>query len=218
MTYDPDIEIFLEISNAYMHAEDFDPEWSVAAIHRLKQEPRKEAFRRGFAKACLGGVTAKEYEKATAWDFESDEAFRAHLAHYWNLFYPDSKPADWASPSSSFSSLEGYRGWRNEEGDTVYYTVERGDGAAVLRVTELKLVDRTLHITYELASPSMYDGFARQCRWVRVRPDAPLRVSQRRICAARVLGRHPFSTAPSRGRKLLFSSSATARITCSAVS
>ncbi|MGC4095113.1 MAG: hypothetical protein QM756_45775 [Polyangiaceae bacterium] len=136
--------------------------FAASAIHHLKQEETKEAFRRGFAKACLGGVTAEQYEKATRLDFESDEALHAHLLSNWNSFYPDSNPIDWAEPTASFGSFERYRGWRQEEGDTAYYTVERADGAAVVRVTLMKLVGRVLHITYELSSPSIYDGFARQ--------------------------------------------------------
>src|SRR5207249_490284 len=99
MKTDPDINSFLENSNLYMHVEALNPNWEadfVRAIHGFTREIEKEQFRRGFAKACAGRVTRKEYERATGWDFDSDEAFREHLEHYWKIFYPDSKPEDWA--------------------------------------------------------------------------------------------------------------------------
>jgi hypothetical protein len=39
--------------------------------------------------------------------------------------------------------------------------VERLDGVEVVRVQSLVVIERTLHVTYELSSPSMYDGFAK---------------------------------------------------------
>jgi len=165
MTNDPDIGWFLNRSRLYMHVEALTKDWEshfVGSIHRLKDEDEKERFRLGFAKACLGGVSSSEYERATGWEFDSESEYRAHLAHYWDLFYPDSKPTDWGAPTSPFNSLDGYRGWRNEDGGATYYTVERADGVAVIRIDEPQLVDRRLRVVYELASPSLYDGFARR--------------------------------------------------------
>jgi len=161
----PDIDVFLEVANLYMHVEAVEADWEsefMRALHGFTQEGRKEAFRRGFAKAVLGGITPNQYERATGWDFASDEEFRAHLAHYWHLFYPDSKPEDWATPGSSFDSLDSYRGWKHDDGGPTYYTVERVDGSQVMRIEEPKLIGRTLHIGYELTSPNIYDGFARR--------------------------------------------------------
>lgn len=128
---------------------------------KIKNEEVKERFRRGFAKAVLGNVSALEYEKATGWDFDTEEEFVEHIKHYWAIFYPDSKPEDFAAPDLGLTDPNAYRGYKNEEGNQVWYSVERLDGVEVVRVQALMVVERTLHVTYELSSPSVYDGLAR---------------------------------------------------------
>lgn len=164
MKPDPDIQEFLNASGTYMDINALGPDWEqyfVRAVRKIKNEERKESFRRGFAKAILGGISAREYEIATGWDFDTEEEFVEHLKHYWSVFYPDSKPEDFASPGSGLTDANAYRGYRIEEGDQVWYSVERSDGVEVVRVQSLVVVERMLHVTYELNSSSMYDGFAR---------------------------------------------------------
>ena len=164
MNPDQDIEEFLKASRTYMLINALGRDWEqefVEGMRNSKNEQRKERFRRGFAKAVLGGLSALEYEKATDWDFDTEQEFVEHLKHYWSVFYPDSKPDDFASPGSGLTDANAYRGYRIEEGDQVWYSVERSDGVEVVRVQSLVVVERMLHVTYELNSPSMYDGFAR---------------------------------------------------------
>jgi len=164
MNPDQDIQTFLRMCSSYMDINALGPDWEqefVRDMRKLKIEEVKESFRRGFAKAVLGGLSAREYEKVTGWDFDTGEEFVEHLKHYWAIFYPDSKPEDFASPGSGLSDPNAYRGYRIEEGDQIWYSVERLDGVEVIRVQPLALVERTLHVTYELSSPSMYDGVAR---------------------------------------------------------
>ena len=164
MNPDQDVQEFLAESSTYMDINALRRDWEqyfVGAMRKMKNEELKESFRRGFAKAVLGGLSAREYEKATGWDFDTEEEFVEHLKHYWAIFYPDSKPEDFASAGSGLTDPNAYRGYKIEEGDQVWYNVERLDGVEVVRVQSLVVVERTLHVTYELSSPSMYDVFAR---------------------------------------------------------
>jgi hypothetical protein len=164
MNPDQDVHRFLEESGTYMDINALRPDWEqyfVHAIRKIKNEELKESFRKGFAKAVLGGLRPREYEKATGWDFDTEQEFVEHLKHYWAIFYPDSKPEDFAAPSSGLTDPNAYRGYKNQEGDQVWYSVERLDGVEVVRVHSLVVVERTLNVSYDLTSPSMYDGFAR---------------------------------------------------------
>jgi hypothetical protein len=161
---DPDIQIFLKRSAAHMNVNALGPDWEqdfIRSTRNLKDEAMQESFQRGFAKAILGGLTPKDFEHATGWDFDTQEEFIDHLRHHWRLFYPDTQPEAYVGDPQVTSS-EHYRGWRKEEGDKVWYTVERDDGTEVVRVESLNLKDRTLCIEFTVSSPSLYDGFARQ--------------------------------------------------------
>jgi hypothetical protein len=93
---DPDIRTFLKYSSGHMDINGLGQDWEngfVQSVQRLRSEPIKQSFRRGFAKSVLGQLTPKEYERATGWDFDTDDEFRAHLKKYWQLFYGRDDPA-----------------------------------------------------------------------------------------------------------------------------
>jgi hypothetical protein len=101
MHSDPDIELFLRESGAYMDINALGKDWEqhfVQAMRNLRFEEMKASFRRGFAKSILGGLTPREYEIRTGWDFDTPEEFLAHLMTYWSLFYPDERPEDCVHP------------------------------------------------------------------------------------------------------------------------
>src|SRR4051812_46950718 len=128
MNPDEDVQTFLAKSTTYMHINALRPHWEQYFVHAIRKnriEEVKESFRRGFAKAVLGGLSPREYEIATGWDFDTEEEFVEHLKQYWAIFYPDSKPEDFVSAGSGLTDLNAYRGYRNEEGDQVWYSVER---------------------------------------------------------------------------------------------
>jgi hypothetical protein len=96
-TNDPDVQTFLEWSRKYMDINALVPNWEgefVKAVQNLRSELLQGRFRRGFAKSILGQLSPAAYERATGWDFDTDEAFRAHLKHYWQLFYGADDPAE----------------------------------------------------------------------------------------------------------------------------
>jgi hypothetical protein len=66
----------------------------VNAMKTHRSTSTRESFRRGFAKSLCGQLTPREYEKATGWDFDTDEEFQAHLKTLWGKFYGDADPAD----------------------------------------------------------------------------------------------------------------------------
>jgi hypothetical protein len=77
------------------------PDWEnafIRGIAKLKNEELKRSFKRGFAKSVLGHLDRQDYEKATRWDFDSVDEFRAHLDKYWNMFYPSENPEDALRP------------------------------------------------------------------------------------------------------------------------
>ena len=161
---DPDIQTFLLRCSEFMDINALGQDWEqyfIGAIRNLTDESMQESFQRGFAKAILGGLTPKEFEYATGWDFDTQEEFVDHLKHHWMLFYPDTRPDAYVGGANA-TSPEQYRGWRKEEGDKVWYTVERDDGTEVVRVESLNLEGRTLRIEFTVSSPSLYDGFARR--------------------------------------------------------
>ncbi|MEX0731913.1 MAG: hypothetical protein WED00_18435 [Aquisalimonadaceae bacterium] len=48
---------------------------------------------------CVGSyvdITAREYEIATGWDFDTEDEYRGHLRTLWNIFYPGESPDDHA--------------------------------------------------------------------------------------------------------------------------
>jgi hypothetical protein len=96
-TNDPDIQTFLKFSSGHMDINALGKDWEnefVQSIQRLRSEPLKQSFRRGFAKSVLGQLTPQDYERATGWDFDTDEEFRDHLKKYWQLFYGSDDPAE----------------------------------------------------------------------------------------------------------------------------
>lgn len=97
MTYDPK-SVFLERSAAHMDVNGLGPEWErafVSATEKLTDDKFRRAFKTGFAQAVVGRtVSAREYEIATGWDFDSEEEYRAHLRKLWNIFYPNENPDD----------------------------------------------------------------------------------------------------------------------------
>jgi hypothetical protein len=96
-TKDADIKTFLEYSSGHMDINGLGRDWEnrfVTVMRNLRSESIKASFRRGFAKSVLGQLTAREYETATGWDFDTEEEFREHLKHYWQLFYGSDDPAE----------------------------------------------------------------------------------------------------------------------------
>jgi len=97
MAIDPDIATFLEESRAFMNIDALQRDWEryfVDGIAEMTDEPLKRAFKRGFAKAVLGQLSADDYENATGWDFDTEDEFCAHLIKYWHIFYGDDEPED----------------------------------------------------------------------------------------------------------------------------
>ncbi|MBT0771870.1 hypothetical protein KIH74_23210 [Kineosporia sp. J2-2] len=94
---DPDVETFLEYSGAYMDINSLDRDYEATFIRDMSRpSPAHTRFRRGFAKAVLGQVTALQYERAAGWDFDDDQEFREHLAGLWRRFYGDADPHELA--------------------------------------------------------------------------------------------------------------------------
>jgi deoxyribonuclease V len=96
---DADSALFLELSGTYMDINGLGKDWEqhfVRAVLGLEDAARA-SFKRGFARAVLGQLTAADYERATGWDFDSAEELRAHFVKYWRLFYPGEEPAVYAA-------------------------------------------------------------------------------------------------------------------------
>ncbi len=96
MNPDHDVETFLEFSAGHSHIEALEANWEdefVEAIGNLRVDALKESFRRGFAKSLDGGLTPREYEARTGWEFDEPEEFHEHLRRLWIKFYGDTGPA-----------------------------------------------------------------------------------------------------------------------------
>lgn len=97
-SHDPK-SIFLDRSTAHSHVNGLGPNWEQAfasATKNLKNNEFRQTFKSGFAQAVTGkAVSAREYEIATGWDFDSEDEYRRHLRRLWEIFYPDENPDEY---------------------------------------------------------------------------------------------------------------------------
>ena len=96
MSSDDDVATFLNYSGRMMDINALTADWEndfVNAMGTHRSTSTRESFRRGFAKSLCGQLTRGEYEKATGWDFDSDDEFQEHLKTLWGKFYGDADPA-----------------------------------------------------------------------------------------------------------------------------
>ena len=88
--------VFLEYSRTYADVNALGASWEKffsEEMKNLRDVDKRRSFKTGFAQAVKGvAVTPREYEVATGWVFETEEEYRAHLRHLWDIFYPGEDP------------------------------------------------------------------------------------------------------------------------------
>lgn len=93
---DNDVSTFLSYCRVYCDVNALRPNWESHfrdQIAGLKNRNLRDAFQRGFALAATGrAVSAREYELATGWDFDSEDEYREHLRALWSTFYGELDP------------------------------------------------------------------------------------------------------------------------------
>ncbi|GAB6903743.1 hypothetical protein JCM9957A_68350 [Kineosporia succinea] len=97
VTTDPDIKTFLDFSAGAMNINGLIRNWEnefVEEMENLKIESLRTSFRQGFAKSLNGQITPLEYERATGWEFDTQEELHDHLKALWARFYGDANPED----------------------------------------------------------------------------------------------------------------------------
>ena len=95
MADDADITTFLKLATLYANIEVIGRDWEdefVRAVQGISAGEVRESFRRGFARSLEGGLTPREYESRTRWDFDTPEELHAHLLQLWRRFYGDADP------------------------------------------------------------------------------------------------------------------------------
>lgn len=91
------VKLFLKKASAHADINALGPRWEqrfADAMQGLRDDSMRTLFKTGFAQAIAGGISPREYERATGWDFDTEEEFRDHLRELWSVFYPDEDPAD----------------------------------------------------------------------------------------------------------------------------
>lgn len=90
------LEVFLDNSAAYCDINGLQRNWESFfrdEMAGMTPESLRMEFKYGFALAVTGqAVSAKEYERRTGWDFDTEGEYRDHLRRLWSLFYGDESP------------------------------------------------------------------------------------------------------------------------------
>lgn len=83
-------ETFLRLARVYLCVEGLGPDWReylVREVMGMRDDAARSEFLEGLEDAMAGrGVTARDYELATGWSFDTEEEYRAHLRQIWACF------------------------------------------------------------------------------------------------------------------------------------
>lgn len=81
---------FLRLARVYLDVNSLGPQWQdhlVREIVGMNDGLARSAFLDGLKDAMSGrGVTARDYELATGWAFDTDDEYRTHLKEIWAWF------------------------------------------------------------------------------------------------------------------------------------
>ncbi|MBZ0118129.1 MAG: hypothetical protein K8H88_14100 [Sandaracinaceae bacterium] len=90
------LDVFKRRSGAYCDVNGLGKDWEqrfADSYYKLTKPGTQRLFKIGFALAASGQrLTAKEYEIATGWSFDTDEEYREHLRRLWDFHFPHESP------------------------------------------------------------------------------------------------------------------------------